>query len=292
MRHWCSSIPTVFRSGKITMGAMTWWSCSPDDLEAGDVIFLETPLNPHGTAFNIRHYAEKAHSRGVHLIVDSTFAPPGLQDPFKWGADLVLHSGSKYLGGHSDLLCGVLATQRQEWVSKLQSDRAVLGSTMGNLESWLGVRSLRTLEVRVQRQSQNAEWLVSWLDSAIKSECPSPGSDAAAVQGAVYQVKHASLQRDDMLWLQEQMPNGYGPVFSMVMKEEYMARELPSKLAFFHHATSLGSVETLIEWRALSDDRVDRRLLRISVGLENWEDLRSDLISAFKTITGDTPKAG
>ena len=163
---------------------------------------------------------------------------------------------------------------------------------MGNLESWLGVRSLRTLEVRVQRQSQNAEWLVSWLDSAIKSECPSPGSDAAAVQGAVYQVKHASLQRDDMLWLQEQMPNGYGPVFSMVMKEEYMARELPSKLAFFHHATSLGSVETLIEWRALSDDRVDRRLLRISVGLENWEDLRSDLISAFKTITGDTPKAG
>lgn len=159
-----------------------------------------------------------------------------------------------------------------------------LGSVMGNMESWLGTRSLRTLEVRVQRQSQNATNLVTWLHNALQAQNPAPDSDEAVTQAALQQVYHASLQKEDESWLLKQMPNGFGPVFSISMKNEDYARKLPSKLAFFQHATSLGGVETLIEWRTMSDATVDRRLLRISVGLENWEDLRRDLVSAFRAL--------
>lgn len=80
------------------------------------------------------------------------------------------------------------------------------------------------------------------------------------------------------------MPNGYGPVFAITMKNESLARRLPSKLELFHHATSLGGVESLIEWRAMSDEKIDTRLLRISVGLEHWEDLRDDLMKGFRAL--------
>ncbi|CBF82460.1 cystathionine gamma-synthase [Aspergillus nidulans FGSC A4] len=258
--------------------------CPAEQLEAGDVIHLETPVNPEGTSFNIEQYAKKAHSRGAYLIVDGTFAPPPLQDPFKFGADLVLHSGSKYFGGHSDVLCGVLATQNKDWAQQLLRDRVFLGGVMGNLEGWLGVRSLRTLEVRVQRLSQNATNLVLWLHNALQTPSPAPGSDEEATQKVLEQVFHSSLQKDDESWLLKQMPNGFGPVFSITMREEDYARHLPSKLALFQHATSLGGVESLIEWRTMSDKTVDRRLLRVSIGLENWEDLKRDLVNAFRAL--------
>ncbi|CAI7641643.1 unnamed protein product [Penicillium bialowiezense] len=256
--------------------------CPAESLSDGDVILLETPINPLGTAFSIEEYARKAHSRGAFLVVDSTFAPPGLQDPFLWGADIVMHSGSKYFGGHSDLLCGVLATKRADWTKQLFEDRLALGSVMGSMESWLGTRSLRTLEVRVQRASQNSAKLISWLDRAMKVSSPAAGGEEAVVQSVVQKIYHASLQ--DEPWLEKQMPNGFGPVFSIVLHKEEFAKLLPTKLSFFQHATSLGGVESLIEWRALSDSRVDRKLLRISVGLENWEDLKDDLLQAFRSL--------
>lgn len=256
--------------------------CPAEDLQAGDVIFLETPLNPHGTAFDIDHYAKKAHSRGAFLIVDSTFGPPGIQDPFEWGADLVMHSGSKYFGGHSDLLCGVLVTKRLDWYTQLFGERLYLGNNMGNLEGWLGVRSLRTLELRVQRASQNTTNLVSFLHSALTESSPAAGSDAAAIQAVLSEIHHASLQQE--AFVKKQMPHGYGPVFSISLKTAEYAKQFPSKLQFFHHATSLGGVESLIEWRAMSDSRVDQRLLRVSIGVENWEDLRDDFVAAFRLL--------
>ncbi|PWY77058.1 cystathionine gamma-synthase [Aspergillus heteromorphus CBS 117.55] len=280
--HGCHGVISLF--GRLTGLQKLDLDCPAEQLEAGDVIHLETPVNPEGIAFNIEAYAKKAHSRGAYLIVDGTFAPPTLQDPFQWGADLVMHSGTKYFGGHSDLLCGVLATQREDWAKKLWEDRIYLGSVMGNMESWLGVRSLRTLEVRVERQSQNATSLVSWLHGALTAQRPAPDSDEAVTQRALEGVFHASLQKEDESWLLKQMPRGFGPVFSITMKTEDFARKLPSKLAFFQHATSLGGVETLIEWRTMSDATVDRQLLRISVGLENWEDLRKDLLIAFREL--------
>jgi cystathionine gamma-synthase len=253
-------------------------------LGKGDLVHLETPLNPTGEAFEIKKYAERAHKRGALLSVDATFAPPGLQDPFKWGADVVMHSGTKYIGGHSDMLCGILAVAKGpeglKRAKTMRGERIFLGAVLGSLEGWLGVRSLRTLDLRVQRQSNNAGNLVSWLHGSLKGK----GQDAGLVKKVVSKVSHASLQESDMGWLKEQMPNGFGPVFSIYMKEVQQARSLPSKLRLFHHATSLGGVESLIEWRRMSDNEVDETLLRVSVGVENWEDLKNDLLSAFKAL--------
>lgn len=280
--HGCHGVIAIFT--RLTGLQKLDLDCPAEQLEAGDVILLETPINPKGTAFDISAFAQKAHSRGAYLIVDSTFAPPGLQDPFQWGADLIMHSGTKYFGGHSDMLSGVLATRRDDWYKQLFFDRLYIGSVMGSMEGWLGVRSLRTYEIRIQRQSENATRLVAWLHGALHAPNPAPDSDEAAVQASLADIYHASIQQVEGDWLKKQMPTGFGPVFSISTKEERVARNLPSKLHFFQHATSLGGVETLIEWRTLSDTTVDRRLLRISVGLENWEDLREDLIKAFREL--------
>ncbi|KAL4940705.1 hypothetical protein BDV06DRAFT_196159 [Aspergillus oleicola] len=256
--------------------------CCPEKLREGDVILLETPVNPLGTAFNIKEYAEKAHARGVFLIVDSTFAPPPLQDPFAWGADIVMHSGSKYFGGHSDLLCGVLAVKKKDWWKRLVEDRLALGNVMGNMESWLGLRSLRTLDVRVKRASESCGKLVAWLQEALTSAESNSSTDGHLVPTVLKEIHHSSLQTEP--WVREQMPSGFGPVFSIILTNEQFAKVLPTKLALFQHATSLGGVESLIEWRALSDERVDRKLLRVSIGLENWEDLKNDLLQAFRSL--------
>ncbi|KAK4935163.1 hypothetical protein LTR10_023726 [Elasticomyces elasticus] len=262
--------------------------CNPEELQEGDLLHLETPVNPTGLAFNIQHYADVAHSRGAYLSVDATFAPPPLQDPFKHGADIVMHSGTKYIGGHSDMLCGVLAVKNKDWIPRMLDDRLHLGSVMGGLEGWLGVRSVRTLELRVQRQSQSAQRLVDALDGALTGHTVGTGlsqSDVDIIGSVLKKVHHASLQTQDYkTWLRKQMPNGYGPVFSIVMKTPELARALPSKLHLFNHATSLGGVESLIEWRTMTDNTVEKDLLRMSIGIEDDRDLLDDLIQAFKAL--------
>ena len=264
--------------------------CAPEDLSVGDLMCLETPINPTGLAFNIEHYASLAHSRGAFLLVDSTFAPPPLQDPFRWGADVVMHSGTKYIGGHSDMLCGVLAVSRKEWLPQLIRDRSFLGSVMGGLEGWLGVRSVRTLELRVVRQSENACRIVDALDGALTGHTVGTGlslSDVEAIKAVLAKVTHASLQAGDMKWLRRQMPEGYGPVFSISMKNKELAKRLPSHLKYFDHATSLGGVESLIEWRTMTDPSVAEDVLRVSVGIEDHRDLLDDLLQAFRKLADE-----
>jgi cystathionine beta-lyase/cystathionine gamma-synthase len=261
--------------------------CKPEELGEGDLICLETPVNPTGNAFNIQHYANVAHNRGAYLSVDSTFAPPPLQDPFRWGADVVMHSGTKYIGGHSDMLCGILAVKRREWLPQMLDDRLHLGNVMGGLEGWLGVRSVRTLELRVKRQSETALRIVDALDGALSGHTVGTGlsqGDVEAVKAVLAEVKHASLQASDMPWLRKQMPNGYGPVFSIVMKNSEFAKRLPSKLHLFHHATSVGGVESLIEWRTMTDPTVEKTLLRVSIGVEDSRDLLDDLLQALRAL--------
>lgn len=264
-------------------------------LQPGDVVHVETPVNPTGEARDLERLARDARARGCYLTVDATFGPPPLQDPFHHGADVVLHSGTKYFGGHSDMLCGVLAVRPERaatgpegqpgWLAGLREERVFLGSVMGSLEGWLGVRSLRTLELRVLRQSKNTDRLIAWLVSELER-------GNSAVGELVGTVQHASLQpeaREENSWLRRQMPRGFGPVFSLSMKDPEDAKRLPSKLHLFHHATSLGGVESLIEWRAMSDKTVDKRLLRVSVGVEGFKDLKQDLLQGLKALMAEKP---
>ena len=201
-----------------------------------------------------------------------------------------MHSGTKYFGGHSDLLCGVLVTQSEERHKALWNDRMDLGSVMGNMESWLTVRSLRTLELRVTRQSSNAQTLIDWLDAAknntFESKSEQNEEDVKLVSSLVTDMFHASLQAKDPKkdWIKKQMPNGYGPVFAIHLATPELARRFPSYLELFHHATSLGGVESLVEWRAMSDDTIDRRLVRISVGVEHPDDLVQDVRQALRKL--------
>lgn len=258
-------------------------------IQAGDVIHVETPLNPTGEARDLEHYAAIARQKGAYLTCDATFAPPPLQDPFRHGVDIALHSGTKYFGGHSDMLCGVLAVHPDRaaadpsWVPRMAEERTFLGSVMGSMEGWLGVRSLRTLELRVERQAASALKIVEWLAGEVGT-----GSAAGRV---VAEVKHASLQpeaSDAGSWLRKQMPRGFGAVFSILLRSEDEARRLPSKLHLFHHATSLGGVESLIEWRSITDNNADRRLLRVSIGVEGWEDLKADLQQGLEALVAES----
>jgi cystathionine gamma-synthase len=271
------------------------------ELGPGDVVHIETPLNPTGEAKDLATLCGFAAKKGASVTVDATFGPPPLQNPFDYGVRIVMHSGTKYFGGHSDMLCGVLACMDKKDSVELWKQRMYLGSVMGNLEGWLGVRSMRTLELRVLNQSRNATNLALWLHNCLTDEKLAASEEAKIIKQSVVRVSHASIQALDPEtneWLSKQMPGGYGPVFALNMKETELARRLPSKLDFFHHATSLGGVESLIEWRKLSDPGADPTLLRISVGLESWEDLKLDLLRGLKELVtegvanGATKEAG
>ncbi|KAI3316770.1 PLP-dependent transferase [Xylariaceae sp. AK1471] len=280
--HGCHGVIRIMT--KLTGLKVLDLDCADTELGPGDLIHVETPLNPTGEARDLEFYAEKARRTGAILSVDATFAPPPLLDPFAFGVDIIMHSGTKYFGGHSDMLCGVLAIaprHAKEWLPRLHDERHFIGSVMGSLEGWLGIRSLRTLELRVCKQSADTEKLVRWLATEKTRE-------GSIVHNAVAEIKHASLQVSSEgkapTWLKTQMPRGFGPVFALSMKDEDDAKRLPSKLNLFHHATSLGGVESLIEWRSMTDARVDKRLLRLSIGVEGWEDLRDDLVQGFEAL--------
>ncbi|KAF5583572.1 cystathionine beta-lyase [Fusarium pseudocircinatum] len=257
-----------------------------DQAQAGDIIHVETPVNPTGEVRNLAYYKEKAAACGAYLSVDATFAPPPLQDPIQFGADIVIHSGTKYVGGHSDMLCGLLVVnperEKEGWTTTLKKDRAITGSVLGSFEAWLGIRSVRTLQLRIHRQADNALKLVQWL----AEEMTKPDS---VVSKTIEKVQHSSLQHDAIQegWLAKQMPGGHSPVFSIVMKTKAQAQCLPSRMYVFQHATSLGGVESLMELRALSDKVCDERLIRVSCGIEEAKDLQVDVIQGLQSVLKD-----
>ncbi|EIW61274.1 cystathionine gamma-synthase [Trametes versicolor FP-101664 SS1] len=252
-----------------------------DEFQPGDLCWLETPLNPTGEARDIKYYADKVHAAGGWLLVDSTFAPPPIQYPFKWGADIIMHSGTKYFGGHSDLLCGVLVAPTLEKWKELWHIRTFLGNMMGSLESWLLLRSLRTLHLRVPRQSENAYELAQWLSKAAGGK-----SSDGIPAGIIEKVWHSSLQGVDARGFdpKTQLEGGWNPTFALITTKEVYAALLPHTVKYFIPATSLGGVESLIEQRIHSDPGADPRLIRISVGIEDVEDLKNDLRRAFQEI--------
>jgi len=256
-----------------------------DESQAGDLLWLETPVNPKGVSRDIKYYADKVHQAGGKILVDSTFAPPPLQYPMKWGADCVLHSGTKYFGGHSDLLAGVLVVRTSDEWKTLQSDRTFLGNMMGSLEAWLLLRSLRTLHLRVPRQSATATALAQWLNSV--ASVPAGQVYDGIPGGLIVQVWHSSLQGKDDRGFdpKNQMEGGWNATFSILLDNPAHAARLPHSLEYFVPATSLGGVESLVEHRVVADPSEDPRLVRISVGVEDLEDLKRDLKQGLLKIS-------
>ncbi|KAI8908920.1 Cys/Met metabolism PLP-dependent enzyme-domain-containing protein [Gorgonomyces haynaldii] len=242
-----------------------------DELSEGDLIWLESPLNPTGEVVDLSLY--QSRPKGVVLAVDSTFAPPPIQYTLKFGVDIAMHSSTKFLGGHSDLLGGVLLTKDQKVHASLLQDRLVLGSVMGNMETWLLLRSLRTLKVRVMQQSKNAADLAQWLSS--KSE---------KCLDVVDSIHHASLPGHEGHEAAKKQGDGWSGVLSIQFKTMNQAKDVCSRLKLFDNATSLGGCESLIEWRAAVDKTVHPALCRVNVGLEDIEDLKADLRQAFLSL--------
>ncbi|KAG8217580.1 Cys/Met metabolism PLP-dependent enzyme-domain-containing protein [Butyriboletus roseoflavus] len=224
-----------------------------DEYQEGDLCWLETPVNPAGVSRDIQYYANKTHAVGGKLLVDSTFGPPPLQYPFKFGADCIFHSGTKYFGGHSDLLCGILIVKTAEEREQLWRDRVYLGNMMGSLESWLLLRSLRTMHLRVPRQSASGTEIAQWM---YKASLVPEDQEFDGIPGGVI------------------TKGGYNATFSIILARRPQAEALPHSLEYFVPATSLGGVESLVEQRIKADPKENPLLVRFSVGVEEVEESR------------------
>ncbi|OAX41723.1 cystathionine gamma-synthase [Rhizopogon vinicolor AM-OR11-026] len=255
-----------------------------DEFQEGDLCWLESPLNPIGESRNIKYYADKIHAVGGKLLIDSTFGPPPLQYPFKWGADCVLHSGTKYFGGHSDLLCGIVIVRTEAECKELWYDRCYMGNMMGSLESWLLLRSLRTMHLRIPRQSASGTEIAQWLSKAVIPE----GQEYDGIPGGVItKVWHSSLQETDARGFNPstQMEGGFNACFSILLSKIEYAEKLPHSLEYFVPATSLGGVESLVQQRMQSDPKQNGHLVRLSIGVEEVGDLKDDLRRALVQIS-------
>ena len=181
---------------------------------------------------DIADFAKRTHNRKAVLCLDATFSPPPLSKPFDFGVDFIVHSGTKFLGGHSDLLAGIIVCKKKSQWFELFEDRLLLGTILGSLESFLLLRSLRTLHLRVPVQSQSATKIVAWLENVRIN-----GSSKLA-KGTIKEIWHESLQKEE--FVKKQAVGGFCPVFSFSVSDEEKAKDLVQKVKLFTHATSLG----------------------------------------------------
>jgi cystathionine gamma-synthase len=237
------------------------------------LVWIETPANPTWQISDIAAYAEIAHSAGAYLAADSTVATPVLTRPLTLGADLVMHSATKYLNGHSDVVAGTLTcAQKDEYWERITSVLAQNGAILGPFEAWLLQRGMRTLFARVQWQCASAQLLAERLSAhPAVSEVLYPGLP----EFAGYDLAR------------RQMAGGFGGMLSIRVKGgEAAAVATAAAVKIWTRATSLGGVESLIEHRASIEgdgSPVPLDLLRLSSGLESVDDLYADLAGALAT---------
>jgi cystathionine gamma-synthase len=236
------------------------------------LLFVETPANPMMGISDIRKLAEIAARRGAALACDNTFATPVLQNPLTLGADLVVHSATKYLGGHSDLMNGVVVGKNHgAWSEELATIRATGGAVPSPFDCWLLQRSLPTLPVRVRTQSATALLVANFCASR-------PEIEHVLYPGLATHPGHA-VAAGQMC--------GFGGMLSIRLKGgSEAAKMVAARVRLFTRATSLGGVESLIEHRASMEGpatETPQDLLRLSIGLEHPDDLIADLAQALDT---------
>jgi cystathionine gamma-synthase len=264
--------------------ALTWGldveftdTSDPDGLAAAlrpgrtRLLWLETPANPMWEITDLAAVCELAHAAGARVAVDNTVPTPVLSRPFEHGADLVVHSASKYLGGHGDMLAGAVLTARRDplW-ERIRSWRRNAGAVLGPFEAWLLQRGMRTLYLRVHRASETALAIAAHFDGH-------PALKAVLYPGLPSHPGHQAAAR--------QMSGGFGGMLSIRLAGGTAhATAVLRAVRVFKRATSLGGVESLIEHRAASEgpsSPVPADLLRLSVGIEAAGDLISDLDAAL-----------
>jgi len=264
------------------------WGLEVTQVPAGDVdairaairpgstrmVWIETPANPTWTVTDIAAAADAAHAAGAILAVDSTAATPVLTQPIGLGADLVVHSATKFLNGHSDVLAGVLVTaDRSDFWQRIRDHRFLSGPMLGAFEAYLLTRGLRTLYLRVERQCASAMKIATHF------------ADHPKVEGVLYpglatHPNHAVAAR--------QMQGGFGGMLSLLVAGGADgALDLVKAVRLFKRATSLGGVESLIEHRATvegGETATPENLLRLSIGIEDVADLIDDLETALGAV--------
>ncbi|MEI8264185.1 MAG: aminotransferase class I/II-fold pyridoxal phosphate-dependent enzyme [Betaproteobacteria bacterium] len=236
------------------------------------LVWIETPANPLWTVTDIAATAEIAHAGGALLAVDSTVASPVLTRPLTLGADIVMHAGTKYLNGHSDLVAGVLVTREDsDYWRRVKMVRAQIGGTLGSFEAWLLLRGMRTLYLRVRAASQSAQRIAEHFQGH-------PLVEAVLYPGLPGAHGHAVAAR--------QMQGGFGGMMSIRAKGgEAAAIATAANVELWKRATSLGGTESLIEHRASVEGAgtsAPPDLLRLSVGIEDAGDLMADLEQALQ----------
>jgi cystathionine gamma-synthase len=240
-------------------------------------VYVETPSNPTMQVTDIAAVADIVHSVGGLLIVDNTFLSPLFQRPLELGADIVVHSGTKYLGGHNDTLAGFLVVKDPEIAEKLRFHAKTVGACLAPFDCFLLERGIKTLAVRLEKQAANAEKIAHWLRR----------------RPEVRKVYYIGFQDHPGYEITKRQCSGFGGMLSMEVDSPETARRILKEVKLFQYAESLGGVDSLITYPMCQthadvpeDERnrrgINDRFLRISVGIENADDLIDDLRQALE----------
>lgn len=237
------------------------------------LIWVETPSNPLLKVCDIRAIVDLAKKDRIAVACDNTFSTPIFQQPLLLGCDLVMHSSTKYFGGHSDVLGGVLVTSRKDTLwDKIRDIQVLAGAVPSPFDCYMTVRGIKTLPYRMRGHAENAMRIASFLENHM----------------AVEKVYYPGLQSHEGYEIAQSQMKSFGGMLSFLVKDgEDAAIKIVNSVKIFTQATSLGGVESLIEHRASlegPDTKTPRNLIRVSVGLENIEDLIEDLETSFNSI--------
>lgn len=239
-------------------------------------ILVETPTNPLMKIVDIRAIIALAQEMNIHTIVDNTFLTPYFQRPLEFGADIVIHSGTKYLAGHNDLVCGLVVARDAELGARIRYVQNSTGGVLGPSDSWLLLRSIKTLALRMEKHNENSQIIAEWLKRHPK----------------VVTAYYPGLKEHPGKAIHDSQSSGYGGMLSFVVNNSRLAEQVLRKVKLIRFAESLGGVESLITLPAVqthADVPIDVRerlgisdcLLRLSVGIEDAQDIITDLEQAL-----------
>ncbi|KAF5063415.1 Cystathionine gamma-synthase [anaerobic digester metagenome] len=240
-------------------------------------LFIETPTNPMMQVTDLAGVAEIARKHQLLLMVDNTFLTPYFQKPLKLGADIVIHSGTKYLGGHNDTIAGFVVTRDKTLADKLRFIFKTTGAGLAPFDSWLLIRGIKTLPIRMDRQQQNAGVIARWL----------------CQQERIKAVHYVGLESHPSYEISKRQATGFGGMISFEVDSEKTAHHILEGVKLIQYAESLGGVESLITYPMLQthgdipeEQReakgINNRLLRLSVGIESVNDLIDELDRVLK----------